>query len=80
MFDWMLRGGKTVLGTLKPVTPHAPGSNRTISPDTNVGIAMLILEDEEGRHEPINLAFPIDEAREMAISDSKRRGPESLCP
>lgn len=41
---------------------------------------MLILEDEEGHHEPINLASPIDEALEMAISDSQHRGPESLCP
>jgi hypothetical protein len=30
----MLRGGTTVLGTLKPATPHTPGFNRAISPDT----------------------------------------------
>ena len=41
---------------------------------------MLILEDEEGHYEPINLACTIDEAREVAISDSQRRGPDSLCP
>ncbi|MGA3236692.1 MAG: hypothetical protein ABSG03_10340 [Bryobacteraceae bacterium] len=41
---------------------------------------MLILEDEEGHNEPINLASTIDEAHEMAISDSERRGPDSLCP
>ncbi len=28
---------------------------------------MLILEDEEGSYEPINLASTIDEANEMAI-------------
>jgi hypothetical protein len=65
---------------LKPVTPHTPGFNSTISRNTNLGIAMLILEDEEGHYEPINLASTIEEALEMAISDSQRRGPDSLCP
>jgi hypothetical protein len=65
---------------LNPVTPHAPGFNITIRPETNLGNAMLILEDEEGHYEPINLASTIDEAREIAISDSQHRGPDSLCP
>ena len=51
----------------------------TIGGQTNLGIAMLILEDQQGRHEPINLASTIDEAREMAISDSQRRIPDALC-
>jgi hypothetical protein len=65
---------------LAPTTPHTPGFNRTLSLDTNLGLAMLILEDEEGHYEPINIASTIEEAREMAISDSQRRGPDSLCP
>ena len=65
---------------LAPTTPHTPGFNRTLSLDTNLGLAMLILEDEEGHYEPINLASTIGEAREMAISDSQHRRPDSLCP
>jgi len=65
---------------LAPTTPHTPGFNRTLSLDTNLGLAMLILEDEEGHYEPINIASTIEEAREMAISDSQHRGPDSLCP
>ena len=65
---------------LKPITPHTPGFNITIMPETNLVNAMLILEDEEGHYEPITLASTIDEAREMAISDSQHRGPDSLCP
>jgi hypothetical protein len=59
------------------VAPHTPGFNIPISRQTNLGIAMLILEDEEGRHEPINFASMIDEAHEMAINDSQRRGPDT---
>jgi hypothetical protein len=32
---------------LKTVTPHTPGFNITIRPETNLGNTMLILEDEE---------------------------------
>jgi hypothetical protein len=65
---------------LKPVTPHTPGFNMTIGGQTNLGIAMLILEDEKGHYEPINLASTIDEAHEMAIRDSQRRSPDALRP
>jgi hypothetical protein len=52
----------------------------TIGRQTNLGIAMLILEDEKGHYEPINLASTIDEAHEMAIRDSQRRSPDALRP
>jgi hypothetical protein len=64
---------------LKPVTLPTAGFNMTISRQTNLGMAMLILEDEEGHYEPINLASNIDEAHEMAISDAQHSGPDSLC-
>jgi hypothetical protein len=42
-------------------------------PDTNLGLAMLIAEDEEGHHEPIAVASTINEAKELAESDLRGR-------
>ena|ERR1039458_9278016 len=41
--------------------------------DTPPGLAMLIVEDEEGRYEPAAVASTIDEARELATSDLRER-------
>jgi len=59
-------------GKISSVT-HTPGFKMTIGRQTNLGIARLIVEDEQGHYEPINLASTIDEAREMAIGDSQHR-------
>ena len=36
-------------------------------------MAMLIAEDEDGRHEPVAIASTINEAREIAECDLRRR-------
>ena len=40
-----------------------------ILPDTQLGLAMLIAEDEEGNTQPVAVASTISEAREIAQSD-----------
>ena len=40
-----------------------------LQPDTELGMAMLIAEDEEGHHEPVAVASTINEAKEIAESD-----------
>jgi len=40
-----------------------------LQPDTELGLAMLIAEDEEGHHEPVAVASTINEAKELAESD-----------
>ena len=44
-----------------------------LQPDTDLGLAMLIAEDEEGRIEPVAVAGTINEAREIAESDMRSR-------
>ena len=44
-----------------------------LQPDTELGLAMLIAEDEEGRHEPVAVASTINEAKELAESDLRSR-------
>ena len=67
----------------------ANASEKTIEikDDANLGIAMLIAEDEEGNYEPIGAVVSINEAREIAQSNlrSKMRRLEreedpGLCP
>jgi len=41
--------------------------------DTELGLAMLIAEDEEGHHEPSPVASTINEAKEIAESDLRSR-------
>ncbi len=58
-----------------------------ILPDTQLGLAMLIAEDEEGHTQPVAVASTIDEAKELAHSDlagrtrSLERGDDpGICP
>ena len=44
-----------------------------LQPDTELGLAMLIAEDEEGHHEPVAVASTINEAKELAESDLRGR-------
>ena len=44
-----------------------------LQPDTELGLAMLIAEDEEGHHEPVAVASTINEAKEIAQSDLRSR-------
>ena len=58
-----------------------------LEPDTELGLAMLIAEDEDGHYEPVAVAATINEAKEVAESDlrgrmrSIERGEDAgLCP
>ena len=57
-----------------------------LQPDTDLGMAMLIAEDEGGQHEPVAVVSTISEAREAVKSDLRGRmrrlelGEEPLCP
>jgi hypothetical protein len=44
-----------------------------LQPDTELGLAMLIAEDEEGHYEPVAVVVSIAEGREIATSDLRRR-------
>jgi len=44
-----------------------------LRPDTDLGLAILIAEDEEGRIEPVAVVGTINEAREIAVSDMRGR-------
>ena len=55
------------------VTNATPGFAITIKDDTQLGLAMLIAEDEEGHYEPVGVVVSINEAREIAASDMRGR-------
>jgi hypothetical protein len=44
-----------------------------LQPDTELGLAMLIAEDVDGRYEPIAVVVSIAEGREIAASDFRSR-------
>jgi hypothetical protein len=44
-----------------------------LQPDTDLGLAMLIAESEDGGHEPVGVVGTISEAREAAVSDLRDR-------
>jgi hypothetical protein len=44
-----------------------------ILPDTDLGTAMLIAEDEEGHYQPVALPVNINEAKELAQDDMRSR-------
>jgi len=54
-------------------TKATPGFAIQLQPDTDLGLAMLIAEDEEGRIEPVAVAGTINEAKEIAESDMRSR-------
>ena len=63
------------------------GFSIPLQPDTDLGLAMLIAEGEDGQHEPVAVVGTINEAREVAESDFQDRmrrlerdGDAGLCP
>ena len=50
-----------------------PGFAIQILRDTDLGIATLIVEDEEGHYEPVNYASTLAEGFEMAKEDLRNR-------
>ena len=57
----------------KKQTKSYNGFAIALQPDTDLGLAMLIAEDEEGHHEPVAVVGTISEAREIAESDLRGR-------
>jgi hypothetical protein len=63
-----------------------PGFAVQITDETNLGIALLIAEVDDGAYEPVGSVSSISEAREIASRDFALRqaklqnGGESLCP
>jgi hypothetical protein len=57
-----------------------------ITDSTNLGLAMLIAESEDGHYEPVAVVGTLSEAREIARDDRAQRmralerGGEPLCP
>jgi hypothetical protein len=73
--------------TASTKSPNAtPGFAIEIGPDTNLGLAILLAEDEEGHSEPVAVVVSINEAREIAVGDMRRRrnelerGEAPMCP
>ena len=44
-----------------------------LQPDTDLGLAILIAEDDDGHHQPVAVVTTINEAREIAESDLRGR-------
>jgi len=63
-----------------------PGFAIKITPETELGLAMLIAETEDGRYEPVAVVASVAEAQEIAKSDFARRikeaskGEDVACP
>jgi hypothetical protein len=52
--------------------PTATQQKRTITETTDLGIALLIAESEDGAYEPVGTVSAIREAREIADNDMRR--------
>lgn len=63
-----------------------PGFAIKINPQTELGLAVLIAETEDGRYEPVAVVATVAEAQEIAQSDFARRvketskGEDVACP
>lgn len=70
----------------KDIQRNTKGLAFTIQPNTQLGLAMLIVEDEERNYEPVAAVSTIREAREIADYDFEMRlqqtdrGESVLCP
>jgi len=80
--------GETIVkNTSRTETKSYNGFAIPLQPDTELGLAMLIAEDEEGTTQPVAVVVSINEAKEIAQSDlvGRRRRLEQdsdpgLCP
>jgi hypothetical protein len=59
--------------TTKKQPAATPGFAILLTDSTNLGLAMLIAESEDGQYEPVAVVASIGEAREIAASDLKGR-------
>jgi hypothetical protein len=58
-----------VKNTSRTETKSYDGFAIPLQPDTELGLAILIVEDEEGTTQPVAVAASINEAKELAQSD-----------
>ena len=70
-----IRDAEAKLKTPRQRAAQAPTTGFAIplTETTNLGLAMLIAESEEGQYEPVGVVASIGEAREIAASDLKGR-------
>ena len=57
----------------RTTTKTHSGFSIPLQPDTDLGSAILIAEDEEGTYEPIAVAINIREGKQLAQSDLRER-------
>jgi hypothetical protein len=64
--------------------PHT--QQRTLTETTDLGIGLLVAESEDGEYQPVGAVATLREAREIAVSDMRRRmhrldqGSDPMCP
>jgi hypothetical protein len=68
-----LLGVITMRTTKRTTTKTYNGFAIPLQPETELGNATLIVEDEESNYEPIGIAISINEAKEMAQDDFRAR-------
>jgi hypothetical protein len=72
--------------TKQTKTPATPGFAIEIKDDTELGLAILIAEFGDGNYQPVAAVVSINEARDIAASNSRcrmkelERGGEPACP
>jgi hypothetical protein len=59
--------------TKEQITSDNNGFAFPLQPSTDLGLAMLIAESEDGQHEPVAVVGTISEARDFADSDFRDR-------
>jgi len=59
--------------TKEQITRDDNGFAFPLQPSTDLGLAMLIAESEDGQHEPVAVVGTISEARDLANSDFRDR-------
>ena len=83
-----IRDAEAKLKTTRQRATQAPTTGFAIpmTETTNLGLAMLIAESEDGHYEPVAVVANVDEAREIASEDMASRmrrlehGESPLCP
>ena len=77
---------QTDISTSQNLAPNAGDFAIPITEETDLGIAVLIAESEDGGYEPVGPVSTVVEAREIAASDlrvrmkAQERGQETFCP
>jgi hypothetical protein len=83
-----IRDAEAKLKTAQQRAPRAPTSGFAIEikDSTDLGLAMLVAESEDGQYEPVAVVANVGEAREVAVHDLRSRmerlehGGSPLCP